>query len=176
MVSTHSRPKAAGYKTKQPETAATVSTHSRPKAAGPCNRARMAVLSCFNTQPPEGGWINFNERYEAQIPFQHTAARRRLATFCELLTAIRWFQHTAARRRLAQSYASGAKDLGFNTQPPEGGWIAPYRRGIFNITVSTHSRPKAAGISLNCRPLHRFGFNTQPPEGGWSLYNAKHRR
>jgi len=34
--------------------------------------------SCFNTQPPEGGWhwpSTFNNRH---IKFQHTAARRRL--------------------------------------------------------------------------------------------------
>ena len=38
---------------------------------------------------------------------------------------------------------------GFNTQPPEGGWL-PER------VVS--SRPA--------------GFNTQPPEGGWRLFPA----
>ena len=34
--------------------------------------------------------------------------------------------------------------IGFNTQPPEGGW--------------DHLMP---------RTLAMFGFNTQPPEGGW---------
>ena len=32
----------------------------------------------------------------------------------------------------------------FNTQPPEGGWVAEGNLRI-NWTVSTHSRPKAAG-------------------------------
>ena len=33
--------------------------------------------------------------------------------------------------------------------------------------VSTHSRPKAAGV-LKLLPIQLiFGFNTQPPEGGW---------
>ena len=83
-------------------------------------------------------------------------------------TFIRWlFQHTAARRRLAASFgdvvsscgvsthsrpkAAGACEkgglssiFGFNTQPPEGGWVrTPEYR-------SYHER-----------------FNTQPPEGGW---------
>ena len=35
--------------------------------------------------------------------------------------------------------------LGFNTQPPEGGWLREYNNGGGYITVSTHSRPKAAG-------------------------------
>ena len=76
----------------------------------------------------------------------------------------------------------------FNTQPPEGGWAdgAIPRVGV---TVSTHSRLKAAGfdqfssrngkfVSTHSRlkaagtVLHGFFpcrdcFNTQPPEGGW---------
>ena len=77
VVSTHSRPKAAGAKIQQLEVAVKVSTHSRPKAAGStfswfrCStsfqhtaaRRRLAWRSecpgrcgCFNTQPPEGGW------------------------------------------------------------------------------------------------------------------------
>ena len=77
-VSTHSRPKAAGHCTKQDRQACFVSTHSRPKAAGNivlCRHYQMIVFqhtaarrrlgtncksrsasSCFNTQPPEGGW------------------------------------------------------------------------------------------------------------------------
>ena len=56
------------------------------------------------------------------------------------------FQHTAARRR-----------LGFITEKPSS-----------ICSVSTHSRPKAAGeqtIDLDFKPLR---FNTQPPEGGWA--------
>ena len=36
---------------------------------------------------------------------------------------------------------------GFNTQPPEGGWMAD---GMGNLIgwVSTHSRPKAAGCAV----------------------------
>ena len=35
-----------------------VSTHSRPKAAGCIKFQRWVVCWCFNTQPPEGGWGN----------------------------------------------------------------------------------------------------------------------
>ena len=78
---------------------------------------------------------------------------------------------------------------GFNTQPPEGGW---YQRGLSLIrpSVSTHSRPKAAGYNGNGKNrlvlfqhtaarrrlvylMYSFQykncFNTQPPEGGWLL-------
>ena len=56
------------------------------------------------------------------------------------------FQHTAARRRLA--IQDGMK------QP--------------NMKVSTHSRPKAAGVLFITVLISAKGFNTQPPEGGWS--------
>ena len=63
------------------------------------------------------------------------------------------FQHTAARRRLARRHQT------IKTA----------------ATVSTHSRPKAAGFQT----FNRFGsavcFNTQPPEGGWSRRSFRFR-
>ena len=77
-VSTHSRPKAAGLCEWSCKGNGCVSTHSRPKAAGALStigyvvvlfqhtaaRRRLVLLMsltlfpvCFNTQPPEGGWI-----------------------------------------------------------------------------------------------------------------------
>ena len=77
------------------------------------------------------------------------------------------FQHTAARRRLETANRLPCIKRGFNTQPPEGGWSfgqfvlhifflfqhTAARRRLGNdygclrqpCTVSTHSRPKAAG-------------------------------
>ena len=143
----------------------------------------------FNTQPPEGGWSSaligpygvsgfqhtaarrrlakHRHRRQCRPRFQHTAARRRLEWgffpadyFCE-------FQHTAARRRLAGDRHLPSSILGFNTQPPEGGWsmaglsvraailfqhtaarrrLDPLRYHTSPLLyVSTHSRPKAAG-------------------------------
>ena len=37
----------------------------------------------------------------------------------------------------------------------------------FTRHVSTHSRPKAAGYSDSSDSLIPASFNTQPPEGGW---------
>ena len=78
MVSTHSRPKAAGsfahvvYRVKR------VSTHSRPKAAGTPSIDAANNTFCFNTQPPEGGWLDYQDWLRTYTKFQHTAARRRL--------------------------------------------------------------------------------------------------
>ena len=81
----------------------------------------------------------------AWIPFQHTAARRRLGAKTRCCPAPNSFQHTAARRRLVERAHGGhRRDIGFNTQPPEGGW-QPHRAPQGAQKVSTHSRPKAAG-------------------------------
>ena len=80
LVSTHSRPKAAGHAYPKAYPKGTVSTHSRPKAAGRLDnscallhmlfqhtaaRRRLdkqpstsGSVVCFNTQPPEGGWLD----------------------------------------------------------------------------------------------------------------------
>ena len=166
-VSTHSRPKAAGAVVVINDCAVGVSTHSRPKAAGPVVGVQYSMQE-----------------------FQHTAARRRLEWgffpadyFCE-------FQHTAARRRLAGDRHLPSSILGFNTQPPEGGWsmaglsvraailfqhtaarrrLDPLRYHTSPLLyVSTHSRPKAAGMFVEKVLDKLYCFNTQPPEGGWS--------
>ena len=56
MVSTHSRPKAAGGVVNWGSFEIAVSTHSRPKAAGEIALPRVFADVGFNTQPPEGGW------------------------------------------------------------------------------------------------------------------------
>ena len=55
-VSTHSRPKAAGFSRLDKHIRHQVSTHSRPKAAGFKFKHNSLNLKGFNTQPPEGGW------------------------------------------------------------------------------------------------------------------------
>ena len=78
--------------------------------------------------------------------FQHTAARRRLEVLQNGLKIAGLFQHTAARRRLAWDTDALIAEMRFNTQPPEGGWKS--RAEIKKLgSVSTHSRPKAAGMS-----------------------------
>ena len=77
-VSTHSRPKAAGDAGWYHVLQFSVSTHSRPKAAGCLQPDAYSYWPCFNTQPPEGGW--------------------------------------------GERIISGRRLNSFNTQPPEGGW------------------------------------------------------
>ena len=47
-----------------------------------------------------------------------------------------------------------ALNHGFNTQPPEGGWLAVCRR-VRGSGVSTHSRLKAAGILTPQPPVQK---------------------
>ena len=126
---------------------------------------RSSTSSCFNTQPPEGGWavwvirfhcfsVSTHSRPKAAgfcwqvrwswAKFQHTAARRRLGRKLTQCDPGRKFQHTAARRRLVLFESISSRFASFNTQPPEGGWF------IATTIVSFFQR-----------------FNTQPPEGGW---------
>ena len=79
-------------------------------------------VSGFNTQPPEGGCFIIALNLSRDKVFQHTAARRRLLSDIEARIGSKAFQHTAARRRL----------------PPED------TTTLYLVTVSTHSRPKAA--------------------------------
>ena len=82
--------------------------------------------------------------------FQHTAARRRLATALIAIT-IRNNVSTHSRPKAAgqPQVKIVIHHLSFNTQPPEGGWRCRFR----NIQMI-------------------LGFNTQPPEGGWTRPNA----
>ena len=108
-----------------------VSTHSRPKAAGP-------------TPPvsPPTARVSTHSRPKAAGQRLHTA------------TCLTWFQHTAARRRLGHRRDSARMRDRFNTQPPEGGWAIGATPRVCE-TVSTHSRPKAAGPSARFRAYAR---------------------
>ena len=134
IVSTHSRPKAAGY------TYTTVydiqmfqHTAARRRLATP--RLGLTGAKGFNTQPPEGGWLTKLMTADKQGAFQHTAARRRLAFLWYSLDFLTEFQHTAARRRLVAEEIGAAE----------------------NGTVSTHSRPKAAGTKCS-KHRTKLGF------------------
>ena len=112
------------------------------------------------------------------VMFQHTAARGRLVCSYYSLPWFMAFQHTAARGRLVPNPHLSQKNTScFNTQPPEGGWLFLYSpetsySPCFNTqppeggwrflsisfypnSVSTHSRPRAAGGSTTSdKPNH----------------------
>mgnify|MGYP007005207773 CR=1 FL=1 len=119
-----------------------VSTHSRPKAAGSTIYVCRLRYYCFNTQPPEGGC--FRKGFRTIFKFVSTHSRPKAAEFTgkdpEEMTIVSThsrpkaaeglgvisedalqFQHTAARRRLGFSLFSRSISRCFNTQPPEGG-------------------------------------------------------
>ena len=60
----------------------------------------------FNSQPPEGGWVEVVTNGKTQKLFQLTAARRRLAIISVGSYMYILFQLTAARRRLGFTVAS----------------------------------------------------------------------
>ena len=84
-VSTHSRPKAAGQLVANCLNNGAVSTHSRPKAAGLLPSHPAGNHRRFNTQPPEGGWVQTKTVMTSLLVFQHTAARRRLEPLLKAL-------------------------------------------------------------------------------------------
>ena len=167
IVSTHSRPKAAGFtayqdfaqaarfNTQPPEggwwetvksalIAGWVSTHSRPKAAGCCLFPIFEKRSVSTHSRPKAAGRRKSSP-NGCTKFQHTAARRRLGMEEAAMRVDGVFQHTAARRRLVfRCLAIG-----------------------YCLPVSTHSRPKAAGLIPFDWDSYRACFNTQPPEGGW---------
>ena len=123
MVSTHSRPKAAGNRPPVLCPSCEVSTHSRPKAAGYRNNAAQVQ----------------------NVKFQHTAARRRLGNSVVWCRTLNMFQHTAARRRLGPKKPSAKPTIRFQHTAARRRLDHPSRRHLPTRAVSTHSRPKAAG-------------------------------
>ena len=98
IVSTHSRPKAAALKREAIKQSKQVSTHSRPKAAD-CRYGLLRRMDdCFNTQPPEGGWV-FQSLNRMMFAVS-THSRPKAAADAVMLIITHG---------------------GFNTQPPEGG-------------------------------------------------------
>ena len=122
-VSTHSRPKAAGYHRCPRCFHSSVSTHSRPKAAGRKKVIGEDKVHRFNSQPPEGGWLEMIAHKIARILFQLTAARRRLDG-----------RRAGLSREDKVSTHSRPKAAGRQSMIAES-----------YSDVSTHSRPKAAG-------------------------------
>ena len=133
------------------------------------------ATSCFNTQPPEGGWF-YN--------VGHSKPRERVSTHSRPKAA-GGIQGAGCRHRRC-----------FNTQPPEGGWANPRssvsESALFQHTaarrrlgfgsfssnvaeaVSTHSRPKAAGLGLNKTPVRiTVSTHSRPKAAGMAAFALK---
>ena len=146
-----------------------VSTHSRPKAAGSSAITVLSCKKCFNTQPPEGGWkfavsgVSANDCFNTQPPeggwIVHTVTNASNSGFNTQPPEGGWavnadgfravvFQHTAARRRLEhhQLLATTGAGVSTHSRPKAAGSVSSTAE--IDGTVSTHSRPKAAGLGV----------------------------
>ena len=121
-VSTHSRLKAAGDHLRHVDLVLLVSTHSRLKAAGRlCCRLQLSKYR-FNTQPPKGGCkraVLFSV-----IGSVSTHSRLKAAGYCQVMQELEQQVSTHSRLKAAGSMMAmyDSSGLGFNTQPPKGGW------------------------------------------------------
>ena len=149
---------ALGFNTQPPEggwhNAAGSSVHhdsfntQPPEGGWKLLRRAWTRRVCFNTQPPEGGWAgNFWAYCIGQVS-THSRPKAAGRVITSFVAASCVFQHTAARRRLGRPEKRLHTAAGFNTQPPEGGWLYVAVRAEQDLIA---------------------GFNTQPPEGGWAL-------
>ena len=83
-----------------------VSTHSRPKAAGYQKALYMIINECFNTQPPEGGWHPHLRPVNNRTCFNTQPPEGGWQLILCSLGVISLFQHTAARRRLGKRFCT----------------------------------------------------------------------
>ena len=101
-------------------------------------------IFCFNTQPPEGGWIPHIRLYRFSLVSTHS----RLKAAGNLHLHPLLYQIVSTHSRLKAAGANAVLEVSgvnrFNTQPPEGGWLAAVVIAP-SFSVSTHSRLKAAG-------------------------------
>ena len=121
IVSTHSRPKAAGTSGGQVAVMGGFQLTAARRRLVNQYGVTLAAIS-FNSQPPEGGWASIKMLTAIAYGFQLTAARRRLGDDFNGQIGINRFQLTAARRRLGGLFCRCPCCLCFNSQPPEGGW------------------------------------------------------
>ena len=152
-----------------------------------------SIFLSFNTQPPEGGWVEVFSVFKSQrLVSTHSRPKAAGSNFCSLGLCFA-FQHTAARRRLALIFALWVCVLRFNTQPPEGGWgdppgaFATWQADRFQHTAARrrlvpnlyeyplyscfNTQPPEGGWIIMCNSFFiDISFNTQPPEGGWAFF------
>ena len=120
-----------------------VSTHSRPKAAGSLICAVLLAVICFNSQPPEGGWFMFDYSEVPQGVFQLTAARRRLGECGAAAENHRGFNSQPPEGGWYHRYEHRTLHQRFNSQPPEGGWCRKF--GVRYWAGGFNSQPPEGG-------------------------------
>ena len=100
LVSTHSRPKAAGRVNLMVQKRLILFQHTAARRRLDDKAKEQGDTSGFNTQPPEGGWEKRTNDYFGGKVSTHSRPKAAGKILCDI-----WlYRH------------------GFNTQPPEGGW------------------------------------------------------
>ena len=145
-VSTHSRPKAAGAAKERLGGVCVVSTHSRPKAAGKLYRKK-------NTRC----WVSTHSRPKA-AGFGGVFHKR----------AFPVSTHSRPKAAGVCAYRNYGRVDSFNTQPPEGGWVATSATVVISGRFQHTAARRRLDIFKVCKQ-NKWSFNTQPPEGGWVL-------
>ena len=104
---------------------------------------------CFNTQPPEGGWAILQHHLYLEKCFNTQPPEGGWENTQGFDGQGEMFQHTAARRRLVKYNVFNKKPSKVSThsRPKAAGLNLNYDAHL--LFVSTHSRPKAAGIMLD---------------------------
>ena len=124
-----------------------VSTHSRPKAAGFGRKIERQPKGGFNTQPPEGGWSNGFPSAVTVTSFQHTAARRRLAAGLGIMRTVRRVSTHSRPKAAGQVELADVLPCVVSTHSrPKAAGNRAAADAAKKAEVSTHSRPKAAGM------------------------------
>ena len=134
--------------------------------------ALAAGIRRFNSQPLEGGCLQYARKNTPNIMFQLTAARRRLRRAGDG-AAHHFLVSTHSRPKAAASPRGKPRrrSCRFNSQPLEGGCV--FRaRGAHVDVVSTHSRSKAAAVIRRKGRCPFRRFNSQPLEGGCQWRSA----
>ena len=117
----------------------------------------MQELVSTHSRPKAAGRVRISTK-PIFLWFQHTAARRRLADNWDTTAGELEFQHTAARRRLGQMAfnITALEAVSTHSRPKAAGMANEFMRGV--TVVSTHSRPKAAGHALSGVGLRQRPF------------------
>ena len=111
------------------------------------------------------------------VRFQHTAARRRLVAVGAAIIHVWMFQHTAARRRLGKwtFNSDGSVKVSTHSRPKAAGIVD--RQVFERRDVSTHSRPKAAGLNPPLRRVWCFvSTHSRPKAAGPNRRSRNNRR
>ena len=173
-VSTHSRPKAAGIPYRAGNLRPVVSTHSRPKAAGVWysqqntlsrrfqHTAARRRLGCVPASEPKGCCVSTHSRPKA-------AGLGLFAKSFDLVVSTH-SRPKAAGRRITRLQTSLS---GFNTQPPEGGWLVVNGKAIVDRLFQHTAARRRLVASTHAPRVLPNRFNTQPPEGGWNAIKER---